>query len=616
MGGRKLLQKMKVLGAGAMCAVLLCACGQNNAATGESQQAPETEATQAEQTETQAQDNQNADNVQNDVQTDVTLAEGTATSDVGVEKASEKISGSIHVEKLSTGAIAYVYVPDNADYGVRATAAPILVVYGNTAYTSQTALETANTSGLAAIADKEQGAVVFVNPLGEEWSEDDKASLEAAKNLFSDGTNNNVKVSNYTVDGKSEVAAYPGSYCRVYVFGEGAGADFVYEQLSPGVDGSGQFFGNATIKPTAAFLANPASTEKVDLTKSDKREIPVVVMNGADEIASAYEALNQTVETESVTSDVKEGFDMQTLLDAYDNVVEHYMVRVQASVGVEDCQTSLLKINGNQELGLTETKNTYEFSDGTALTYYEWSDGTEGEPLVLTFHGSGNSAEMQVWSSGLNALAASEGFQLVSFENYSNDNLDNDKIIEAIDSIIEETKCDATRVYVSGFSMGSMRTWALTSNYSDKFAGAIAMCGFNMGMDENGSFKAEMPFYAISGKESYLAGFFEFPNAENYLQEAAILKANHVADEFTFDESAGTWGLKPDNTYTVEATDLPDLSIEVSQFADSDGNIMTAFASASSAGHEPLRAATADAWKFVSQFSRNADGTLTFTENK
>lgn len=620
------LKRLKLVTAGLICAALLGGCSQgsdtptsaNNDSSQEQQEGTAEPGNTAEEegSDAEADGTGNQQEIdgntesEGDTATEGGMAKGTASSDLSVEEASASIQGSIHIEKLSNGAIAYVYVPNHELYGVRATASPVMVVYGNGAYTPETALETAYDSGLAAIADKEQGAVVFVNPVGEEWGEQDAASLEAAKNLYSDATNNDKKGSNFTMYGKNSAAGYAGSYCRVYVFAEGAGADFVYSQLSPGVEGAGQFFGKALIKPTTAFLMNPTSSEAVDLTASDGREIPVVLVNGTETIEGAYQALNKGTETLTLTSDVKEGFDAEAVTGGYDQVMEHYMVRVQSSLGVEDCKTTLLKIAGNDELGLTEAKKEYTFADGTALSYYEWSDGKENEPLVMSFHGSGSSAEMQVWASGLNDLAAAEGFHLVSFENYSNQDLDNDKIMEAVDGIIAETKCDAGRVYVSGFSMGSMRTWALTSNYTDKFAGAIAMNGFNGGMDENGQFQNAIPFYAVSGKESFLASFFEFPSGENFVQEAAILKANKAVEDFTFDVSAGTWGMNPAETYTVTAEDLPDLTVTVSQFADAEGRILTCFAEASSAGHEPLRSATADAWRFISRFSRSEDGTL------
>ena len=337
-------------------------------------------------------------------------AELTPTSDINAETVSEEVEGEIYVEKLANGAKAYVYVPDNELYGVRATAAPILVVFGNEAYTSETAKQTAEESGLAAIADMEQGAVVFVNPLGEEWTEDDGTSLEAAKNLFSDSTNNDVHASNFQVNGKSEDAMFAGVYQRLYVFAEGAGADFVYSVLSKGVDGSGQFFGPATFKPQAAFLMNPASTEEIDLTETpeDKeyREIPVVIVNGTEEVIAAYTALDQHAPCVALESEVTEGFDAEVLLQAYDDVIEHNIARVQSSVGAEYCKTTVMYLPGNDELGLTEEKKEYEYEDGTSLVYYQWTTGEEGAPLFALFHGSGSCAENIAWTSGLVSLAA------------------------------------------------------------------------------------------------------------------------------------------------------------------------------------------------------------------
>ena len=539
-------------------------------------------------------------------------ADAVPTSDINVEAPSEEIGGSIYVELMSNGAKAYVYVPDNELYGFRATAAPILIVFGNEAYTSQTAMQTALDSGLAALADLEQTAIVFVNPIGETWAEDDATSLEAAKKMFSDGTNNAVRASSFTVNGKNEDAAFAGSYLRLYVFAEGAGADFVYSQLSKGVAGGGQFFGNANFKPISAFLMNPASTEEIDLAAEDAREVPVVIVNGTEAVINAYKALNTTVPTETVESEVTEGFDAEALLKAYDDVLEHYLVRVQSSLGLEFCETTLLPLPGNAELGLTEEKKEYTFEDGTALSYYEWTCGKENAPLFALFHGSASCAENIAWTSGLVSLAASEGFNLASFENYSNEDIDNDKIMEAIAAAIEETGSDASRLYVGGFSMGSIRTWALASGYSDKIAGAIGMNGFNSGMAEDG-FKSSVPFFCYGGKESYLAGFFEFPSADNYAQEAAIFAANGVTDSFEFDPEY-TWGLEAANVTGEVSEVLPDLEVEFSEFPSADGEVLTMFASASSAGHEPIPEAVEGGWKFVSQYSRLEDGTLVKAE--
>ena len=534
------------------------------------------------------------------------------TSGINVEALSDTISGTIHVDKLSTGAKAYIYVPDNELYGIRATVAPILIVYGNEPFSSESALETVYNSGLAAIADMEQTPVVLVNPLGEAWAEEDAGSLEAVKQLFADGTDNEVRKSDYYLDGKNEDGAYAGSYTRLYLFGDGTGADFIYSQLSKGVPGAGHFFGNAVYKPHAAFLMNPTVAEAIDLAETDAREVPVVLVNAPEEVASAYTALNTSVETVELQSDTTEGFDSELLLRAYHDVMEHYMVRVQSSVGLEYCETTLLRIPSNEELGLTEEKKEYTFEDGTALSYYQWASGEENLPFLAVMHGSGSSAESLVWSAAIQELAAEYGFNLISMENYANADLDDDKLIEVIDFAAAETKSDTSRLYVGGFSLGSMRSWGLISKYSDHFAGAVLMNGFNLGMNEE-SFSGAIPVFAYGGAESFLADFLEFPSAEENTQEKALLTANGVTENFEFDPEY-TWGMEPTQVYTVEAEDLPDLAIEISEFASADGTVMTAFGSASSAGHEPLRVAAEEGWKLISKFSRQEDGSLQINE--
>ncbi len=424
-------------------------------------------------------------------------ATSTSLGDTSVETPSEKIDGSVYEATLSNGAAAFVYVANCEDYGIRATATPILQVYGDKPYTAETAKQTAIDSGLAAIADHEKGTVVFVNPIGDSWSEADATSYEAVKNLYSDGTNNAEKVSNFTADGKNADGKYPGSYARNYVFAEGAGADFIYKYVATGVAGGGQFFGNATYKPAAALLMNPTSTEAVDLKQVDNRQVPVVLVNGTQEMIEAFSTLDTAEKIKTVTSDTKTGFEKSTLLAAYDDMMEHYLIREMA------CPTPLLYQPSNSELNLTETKVDYEYEDGSVLTYYKWepTSGTKGLQLVVTMHGSANNAEAQAITTGLITLAGQEKFVLLSLENYSNENLDNEKLMQAIKAAVAETGADESRVYVSGFSMGSARTWSLSSTYSDYFAGAIGMNGFNGGMNENG-FGNIMPFYAIGGRES------------------------------------------------------------------------------------------------------------------
>lgn len=538
------------------------------------------------------------------------MAFAAGPGDTSVEAPSAALDGTVYEETLANGAKAFIYVPNCSGYGVRATVAPILQVYGDKAFTAESAKATALSSGLAQIADAEQGAVIFVNPIGAVWSAADAGSYEAAKNMFSDATNNLDPAGNFTSAGKNSAGKYAGSYTRNYVFAEGSGADFVYEQLSCGVAGSGQFFGNAIYKPTAAFLMNLSSARTVDLSTGDARQIPVVLVNSTSAVTNAYKTLNGAMPTQTYSSSVHSGFDKVLLLQAYDTVLEHYMVRMQCAVGHPDCKTSLLEIQSAAAQGLVETKGSYAYRDGTALNYYMWSKGdTAGKPIFIIMHGSGSSAESIVWSGGFDTLAAADDFTLVSLENYANFTSNYTvaaKLMEGVRGIVDAARADTSRIYLGGFSLGGRHTWMLASTYSDYFAGFYCMNSFNSGMDADG-FQNVMPVYASSGLQTHNNN--EFPKADNYRQIEALFKADGITDNYVFD-SAYTWGMAPSATRTVVDETLPDLTFTINDYASADGQVYVKLTGAALSGHEPLRTAAADAWAFLSKFSRNPDGSI------
>ncbi|SFG13026.1 PHB depolymerase family esterase [Oribacterium sp. WCC10] len=113
-------------------------------------------------------------------------------------------------------------------------------------------------------------------------------------------------------------------------------------------------------------------------------------------------------------------------------------------------------------------------------------------PVVFYFHGINCTplygAEQSEWAT----IAEREGFIAVfpapaEEERWNGQNdprLPSDvefvmKLIEHVDKKVHPV--DRTRIYISGFSMGSMFTNALASSYPDVFAGAVAINGPNIG---------------------------------------------------------------------------------------------------------------------------------------
>ena len=72
--------------------------------------------------------------------------------------------------------------------------------------------------------------------------------------------------------------------------------------------------------------------------------------------------------------------------------------------------------------------------------------------------------------------------------------------------------------------------------------------------------------------------------------------------------------MEPVNVDIEEATEFPDLSVEYSEFASEDGRILTMFAAASSAGHEPIPSAVRAGWNFISLYARDAEGNIVDAE--
>jgi len=108
-------------------------------------------------------------------------------------------------------------------------------------------------------------------------------------------------------------------------------------------------------------------------------------------------------------------------------------------------------------------------------------------PLVLDLHGSGGSAEGQARTSGLEALAAREGFAVATLEadtgrrwNVPVTGERSDDVAYALDVInsVGSLACiDRARVYATGFSGGGRMTSLLGCRLNDRLAAIAPVAG-------------------------------------------------------------------------------------------------------------------------------------------
>ena len=116
--------------------------------------------------------------------------------------------------------------------------------------------------------------------------------------------------------------------------------------------------------------------------------------------------------------------------------------------------------------------------------------GEEKLPLVLCLHGAGGNtaaanvlanAEMQkkhpcvVMAPACETAAAR--WVESSFGRGAGNRAVTTELLEAMDSVVQESKVDLSRIYLTGQSMGGVGTWGLIARHADRFAAAVPVCG-------------------------------------------------------------------------------------------------------------------------------------------
>ena len=78
-------------------------------------------------------------------------------------------------------------------------------------------------------------------------------------------------------------------------------------------------------------------------------------------------------------------------------------------------------------------------------------------PLVLGFHGGGDSSMYLTYVAGWWEICHRYGFLFVSVENHQN--VTATEAVEVIEALKKRYPIDERRIYATGFSMGSGKTW-------------------------------------------------------------------------------------------------------------------------------------------------------------
>ena len=502
-----------------------------------------------------------------------------------------------------------VYVPDNDldgqtnNYGFRA---PLLLVFEEEKKAMDEAVEFARESGLARIAARADSSVLFVYPTAEGgWAAADEALYAAVIaeirmiQVYRDGI-----VEDFDFF-KQQFRGYfvRGAIFRADIYSFGASADYVAGHLLKTLQGQ-YLWGPGEITPAMCSMHGLSVIPDVQ-----RRDIPVLSVGNSAEINRAFDGCEHLL--------IKEKADYEADFDAFVKHFKMWCGKIElepdfSALGMtEDAgyvavatspDNRIIKGEKSHKVGYFAYYNNGLFDNGPV-------------PLVIGFHGGGDSSMYLTYVAGWWEIAHRYGFLFVSIENHQN--VTATEAVEVIETLKKRYPIDAHRIYATGFSMGSGKTWDCYQEYPEVFAGLMPASAlfpvytsfFGMPVTDRLNKDVPVPVFYSGGEESHLP---ELPcHAGSALERVTyVAQVNRLKKQFdgiSFEGKDGwenrIWGIPGDRVEKIYDPSR-DSTLTVHYYESEDGVCRTAFASVSGQIHECRHHSCENAWKFISQFSR------------
>ena len=508
---------------------------------------------------------------------------------------------------------AMVYVPagdpdaDLINYGFKA---PYLLVFGEPDRSIGDAVDFAERRGLADIARSFSSSVVFVVPRCEGGWRDapdtifrDIAAESKIGQYYEDGYIINYKFRTKEFTGCS----IRGSLFRTVLYGAGDAADYIARSCLKTLQGE-YLWGPGEITPAVVTLENLHM-----ILRPERSDIPVVSVGNSDEINEALRASCDHLllrEKPDFRADCAE-----------------FWCRYKRWCGVLSREEDLPALGMAEETFITElTTSPDNHGDDAGTSRHrvgcvvyrplnaekaEKSENAELLPLLLAFHGGGDSAFHIAWVSGWWRVAMRNRFILVCVENHLN--VTATEVLELIERLKEKYPVDPRRIYASGFSMGGCKCWDLFQEYPESFAALAPMdATFDVGFNQYGepapavNRTVPVPLFYAAGEKTPLP---EMPcQAPKCMDRAQyVFDVNHICKPYglSFEDRSGWkdpfWGVPGDRT--VKIADPSRGAVLTLHYYDStDGVCRTVFGGVDNQGHECREHTCEQAWRFMKNF--------------
>lgn len=514
--------------------------------------------------------------------------------------------------------VAKVYLPvteqpaDIVNFGFRA---PYLMIFEEKRKSLEEAKKFADEKGFSEIASEFAGSVVFFSPTGpggwKEAPEDLYARILAQS-----------RISQYYQDGaaimydrfakKMGRPYIRGAVLRTYLYGWGASADFIAGTCLKTVQGDG-LYGPGDVTPAGVILEGLTVTPE----PAQRRDIPVISIGNTSETNEVLKgSLDHFLVRE--TADVRKDF--REFTGKYRRMVGFLNEEADLEQMGMICEPGFVTVKTSPD-NRGDDRDTKEHRIGYVAYYNRgiMEDGRKA-PLLLCFHGGGDSAFCMATVSGWYQVAANYGFLLICVENHLNSTATENMEMLAI--LKERYAIDETRIYASGFSMGGCKSWDMMQEYPKVFAAVAPMdATFEVGCNSYGEAIGKynqdtvLPVFYVGGEITPLP---ELPfQAQKCLDRMKyVMQVNRVKKsyEVKLEEKESwenpIWGIHGDRTVRLDDPERENSTLTLQLFDSDDGKCYSVFGSVSNQGHEVRHHTCENAWKFLSQFRRLSDGGL------
>ena len=403
----------------------------------------------------------------------------------------------------------------------------------------------------------------------------------------------------------------------MYAYGFGSGANFLGKHYLKHVNGN-TMLGDLGMADQTIVCAT--LVKATILPEPEGNDIHVVSINN-----DGY--YNQILKEKCADVYDYEGFHLE---EDFNNYVGNYRrwagkvvkaYNYEAEGIVDKADSVMLAISDDNEMFKSNNpfmKETHH-KVGYVSFYDKNLDVKNGKvPLVLVFHGGGDSAYATASLAEWPEIGQKEGFLTVAVEMHLA------VAAKEIKDLIEHLKTiysiDETRIYATGFSMGSIKSWDLYQQIPELFAGLMPMdavdyVGKNCFFTHSDIYNTTtmVPLFYVGGVSSPLV---ELPMHHQRACERFnyLAKVNDFKKDFNINfDDKDSWedkeiGIKGDRIEILHDEAFPDSVYTCHYFDSKDGNCYTAIMPISNHAHEIRPFTNKYAWDFIKQFRRTDIG--------